>query len=248
MLLDHFHPPLSDRYGWQGFHAQWAAVLTADLNTRLPEGWHAQSDVRFGIEVDVGVVDEDEQSGEAASGPTSGEREASWNPPAPALTLEFALATDVVEVAVYNRSYHPALVGAIELVSPANKDRPEQRQAFVSKCATILSEGAGLILVDIVTDRRANLHEALLTRIGAGAASREPSPYAVAYHPARGDHEYDSRLQIWEERLHVGQSLPILPLFLRVGPMIPIDLDETYRRTCEQLRIGRPETLNQSSI
>ena len=32
----------------------------------------------------------------------------------------------------------PQLAGAVELVSPANKDRPASREAFVSKCAAYL--------------------------------------------------------------------------------------------------------------
>lgn len=239
MLLDHFHSPLADRRGWKGFHTQWATGLAADLNSRLPEGWWAETEVRFGIEVDVGVL---EESGEWSGASTAAEV---WLPPEPVLTVECALATHVAEVKVLNTSYSPSLVAAIELVSPANKDRPEQRDAFVSKCATILNQGAGLIVVDVVTERRANLHGALLEHISADAAAISSNLYATAYHSTRGDDETHSRVRIWYESLEVGRPLPVLPLFLRIGPMMPIDLDATYRRACRELRIPVPETVDQ---
>ncbi|OYV83998.1 MAG: hypothetical protein B7Z73_15740, partial [Planctomycetia bacterium 21-64-5] len=32
MLLDHFHPPISQRRSWEGFHGLWAAALVEKLN------------------------------------------------------------------------------------------------------------------------------------------------------------------------------------------------------------------------
>ena len=49
---------------------------------------------------------------------------------------------DEYEVRVYDRKYRRRLVAAIELVSPANKDRPDKRRAFVGKCAALLRKGA----------------------------------------------------------------------------------------------------------
>jgi len=44
-------------------------------------------------------------------------------------------AEDVYEVLVYDEKRRCRVVAAVEIVSPANKDRPEHRRAFVSKCA-----------------------------------------------------------------------------------------------------------------
>jgi hypothetical protein len=55
--------------------------------------------------------------------------------------------TDLVEVQVFSDSEGPTPVGAIELVSPSNKDRPAERDAFVSKCASYLQQGVGLVIV-----------------------------------------------------------------------------------------------------
>ena len=57
------------------------------------------------------------------------------------------------------------LVAVVELVSPGNKDRPEHRQAFVTKCAAYLQEQVNIVMVDVVTTRHANLHRELLATI-----------------------------------------------------------------------------------
>src|SRR5947209_4783780 len=154
-LLDHFHPPLSERRQWHSFHHAWAAIIAFDLNRQLPEGYFADPHVQFGIEIDVGAFEEEKTAGGAPG----------WTPPAPTMTLPMTLLTDVVEIAVYNSEAGPVLIGAIELVSPANKDRPATRDAFVSKCASYLQQAIGLIAVDLVTNRQADLHGELVQRI-----------------------------------------------------------------------------------
>lgn len=227
MLLDHFRPPLSHEIGWKGFHNQWASVMAADLNTRLPPGWRAYSEVEFGIEIDVGVTTW--ETGIGSSQPEEPMR-------APTATIPFMLLTDRIEVKIVNRSYSPSLVGAIELVSPANKDRPEHRNAFVAKCQSILQDGAGLVIIDVVTERRANLHVSLMEQLQHSEGNDAFDLYASAYRPIRSS-DGETQLQVWLESLALGAPLPSVPLFLRVGPMMRIDLDATYRTTCEQLRI-----------
>src|SRR5437899_1625370 len=73
---------------------------------------------------------------------------------------------DVYEVQVFDEKRHCRLVAAVEIVSPANKDRPEHRQAFVSKCAGLLREQVSIVIVDVVTTRTQNLYEELLELIG----------------------------------------------------------------------------------
>ena len=76
---------------------------------------------------------------------------------------------DDIEVQVFSTSTGATLVAAIELVSPGNKDRPETRGAFAAKCVSYLTRGIGLIVVDIVTNRLANLHNEVMTLLGQGA-------------------------------------------------------------------------------
>jgi len=60
-LQDHFHPPLSTRRHWYAFHNAWATYIAADLNHRLPEGYFAEPNVQFGIEIDIATFEEDAQ-------------------------------------------------------------------------------------------------------------------------------------------------------------------------------------------
>jgi hypothetical protein len=116
---DHFGPPPSLRRHWHSFHSAWATYLASDLNDRLPPGYFAEPNVRFGIEIDVATFGEDIVSADPSP---------RWIPPAPTLTIPFAVVTDIVEVQVFDARSGPVLAGAIELVSPSNKHRLSQPQ------------------------------------------------------------------------------------------------------------------------
>jgi hypothetical protein len=134
VLLDHFRPPLSTRRHWHSFHNAWSTYLADELNQVLPEGYFAEPNAQFGIEIDVAAYSE---AGFSSSTRQS-KGEPLWVPRAPTATLPFQLITDIVEVQVFSVQEGPILVGAIELVSPANKDRPAHRDAFTAKCQTYL--------------------------------------------------------------------------------------------------------------
>ena len=234
MLRDHFHPPLSTQHDWRSFHYAWATTLAFDLNKQLPDGWYAAPSVEFGIEVDVGAW---QLSSEAAANGSSRVVETrEWELPQPTLTVDFPMTTDVVEVLVYETSEGRVLAGGIELVSPANKDRQEHRDAFVSKCESKLRDGVALVVVDLVTSRYANLHHALLARIGYEVATTPNERlYAASYRPtARDEHTV---LDIWIEPLTIGGELPKMPLHLKDGPRLQVDLATTYEQTRTSLLI-----------
>jgi hypothetical protein len=229
-LQDHFRPPLSARRHWHSFHNAWATYLAADINRRLPKHYFAEPNVQFGIEIDVATFEEQ------VGGPL-GLPGASWNPPEPTLSVPLALVTDIVEIQVLQNVEGPTLVGAVEMVSPGNKDRPESRDAFVNKCAAYLQQGVGLVIVDIVTERAANLHNELLARVAApGPVLLQAPLYAVAYRPTGPNGQ--TRLEIWPEPLAIASPLPTLPLWLRGGLCLPLELETTYLRTCEEQRVS----------
>lgn len=230
-LLDHFRPPLSTRRHWHSFHNAWSTYLSETLNEVLPDGYFAEPSAQFGIEIDVTTYSE------KRSMPRAGQSEMSqWSPQAPTVTLPFQPTTDVVEVQVFSTEAGPMLVGAIELVSPANKDRSSSRDAFVSKCQTYLQQGIGLIVVDVVTTLNANLHHELIDRLRLQIEPLESDLYAIAYRVAETDKRF--HLELWQEALTIGASLPILPLYLKGGLCLPIDLDRTYQATCVRQRIA----------
>src|SRR5437870_3451308 len=119
------------------------------------------------------------------------------------------------EVLIYDQSRGRLLVAAVEIVSPANKDRPENRRAFVTKCAALLQQGVCVSLVDLVTTRQFNLYTellALLDRPDPAFASNPPSIYAVTCRCRKTGPT--SRLESWAYPLKVGQPLANLPIWL----------------------------------
>jgi hypothetical protein len=223
-LLDHFHPPLSERRHWHSFHNSWATYLSSQLNTLLPAGYFAEANVQFGVEIDVATF---EEPGAAGAPPA-------WVPPPP-VSHPFEMAGVVVEVGIFSRSGGPQLAGAVELVSPANKDRPLHREAFVSKCVTYLQAGVGVVVVDVVTERPADLHRELLVRLGVADPGPGPALSGSAFRPVERDGK--RWLDVWGEPIAVGQPLPTLPLWLRGGLCLPVELEATYERTCIEQRI-----------
>ncbi|MEW6282006.1 MAG: DUF4058 domain-containing protein [Candidatus Eremiobacterota bacterium] len=223
-LLDHFAPPLSRSRHWHSFHNAWATFIASELNRVLPPGYFAEPNVQFGVEIDVATFQESGNGGPA------------WRPPPASLTLPVTLCTDVAEVRVYSEEGGPVLAAAVELVSPSNKDRPEARQALVSKCASYLQEGLGLALVDVVTARAGNLHNLLLERLDTPGGRLPEDLYACAYRVLERDRQ--ACLDVWTEPLSLGAPLPTLPLWMRGNLCVPLDLQAAYGRTCEEQRIS----------
>jgi hypothetical protein len=129
-LRDHFRPPVSKKASWEGFHGMWPATIIQQLRKQLPPGYVAEPRVHLGtlIEINVGAL----ESHEAA----------------PVVSVETDPPDEYeYEVRIFDVERERALVAAIEFVSPANKDRPESRQAFVAKCAALLRKGVAVSLL-----------------------------------------------------------------------------------------------------
>ncbi len=239
-LRDHFRPPLGKR---EGFHGGWPMKIVEGLSRKLPQRYVAEPQVHLGssIEVDVATYEEDRvdslSAGERNDG--GGVATSTWAPPMPTL----AVATDLpdlaeYEVRVYDEESERRLVATVEIVSPANKDRPEHRRAFVAKCAALLQNHVCVTIVDLVTTRNANLYCDLLDLFGqtdASLAETHPPLYAVTCRSKRRENAWF--LETWAHPLTLGQPLPTLPLWLTEGLAVPLELEATYEETCGILRI-----------
>ncbi len=239
MLLDHFSGALETYRDWHGFHQMWASVLAADLNRHLPEGWFAEPNVQFQIEIDVAAF----ETSDAGAAPAVARQESigpleNWSPPAPTSVLEVPGWYDVVAVEIYAPQRPRSLAGAIEIVSPSNKDRPESREAFVAKCERYLQTGVGLSIVDVVTERHADLHGLLLERFDPEHSAVDQGLFACSYQTQRSGEIL--RMQLWHHPLGLGADLPTLPLYLLDGPLVAVDLNSTYLEACRSLRIPNP--------
>ncbi len=242
-LRDHFPSPLADRRSWEGLHGQWPAMIVIGLNRKLPQRYVAEPQVHLGssIEIDVATYEEDDAGSPTAIESDNGGRVATavWAPPRPTLTVASDLpAQDEYEVHVYDTKSGRRLVAAVELVSPANKDRPEYRRAFVAKCAALLQKHVCIAIVDLVTTRTSNLYCDLMEFLGhadSSSADGPPALYAGACRYTRNQGTW--LLETWMHPLAIGQSLPTLPLWLAENLSVPLELELSYEETCRILRI-----------
>jgi len=231
-LLDHFHPPLAPTRSWESFHAFWIATIGETLNLKLlPPRYYAETQSHIGgrVEVDVATLERSPREAAVGNGPVATLTAEAWAPPAPPLVIP-GVFPDEFEVLVFGGSTGAHFVAAIELVSPGTNDRPESRRAFAIKCASYIQAGVGPIVVDVVTERLANLHDEMIGLLDLPDRFRFPGEtqlYAVAYRPARREPGGD-QVDVWPAPLAVGQPLTTLPLALRGGPIIPVDLEATY--------------------
>jgi hypothetical protein len=235
-LLDHFHPPVNRHLGWSSLHSGWATYLASNLSARwLPPPFLAAENTHssMAIEVDVGTFDVP-SGGAPGAGVATLPRAWTVTPPRVSAAVEFG---DTYEVLIYADESGWKLVGAIELVSEKNKDRPSERRAFVGKCAGLLKEGIAVVVVDIVTNRHSNLHNDLLELLEVEA---EPLPkdsyiYTSAYHHVKRGGK--SVLDVWSEELHLGAPLPTMPLRVSADLVVPVELEETYTEICRLRRV-----------
>lgn len=240
-LLDHFHAPLYPERHWESFHAAWASALADDLNRRLPKHYFAEEFPHAGaavVEIDVGTFEDSVRTAGADGSTTATLPPKVWAPPKAAFTFPAVFADDF-EVRVISNKPGPTLVAAIELVSPRNKDRADARRAFAIKCASYLHQGISLIVVDIVTTRRANLHTQIMQLFKQKKISHFPAKtmlYAVAYQPLR--RRSREEIDLWPTALVIDAALPILPLAITAELYMPVDLEATYMDTRRRRRLA----------
>jgi hypothetical protein len=240
-LLDHFRPPIVNKGSWEGFHGMWPALMVMDLCKSLPDRYVAEPRVHLGknFEVDVCVFDVVGENSAGASYGDTGRATTTWTPPNPTLTLDWD-PTEFFEyeVLVFDEQRGRELVAAIELVSPANKDRPETRKALVSKCAALLQKNICVSIVDLVTVKNFNLYGELLAHFHQSDPAFSPDPPAT-YATTCRSHPLAtrSRFESWAYPMVVGQQLPVLPIWLDHNLAIALDLETSYQQTCEALRL-----------
>jgi hypothetical protein len=218
-------------------------MIVALLRRKLPRGYFAEPRIhtRASAEIDVATFEDEDHDGLAPGGGNGngGIATAVWAPPHPTLAVATNLpAQDAYEVQVYDEKRHCRLVAAVEIVSPANKDRPEHRQAFVAKCSGLLRERVSVVIVDVVTTRNQNLYSELLDLIGQSDPILNPQPpplYSVACRTTKRQNDW--LLETWTQPLSLGQHLPTMPLWLADNLAVPLELQESYEQSCSILNI-----------
>jgi hypothetical protein len=238
-LRDYFHAPVNTKHRWDAVHGQWPAEIVRTLFDLLPPGFVAEPQVYHPapFEVDVSMMEEDGRTRKIDAG---GGGTATLAAGAPTLTVPADLdELDEYEVRVYDAERLRTLVAAIEIVSPANKDRADTREQFVNKVAALLRQDVCVAIVDIVTTRHANFYTELLARLGHtdSALAEPPVIYAVTLR-RRKPPKQRLLLDAWFFPLAVGQPLPTIPLWLGPDLRIELPLDPSYQEVCRLLRIS----------
>ena len=215
-LRDHFRSPLDDVHSWDELHGGWPAIIVQKVIEDLPEPYFAAPGVYLGTLFEV----------DRAVGP-------------PTLALEPRLPKqDVYEVRIYDSRRNRNLVAAIEILCPSNKDRPENRAAFVAKAATLLKHNICVSIVDVVSTYNFNLYAEVMGFLQSvdPALGAEPPPMYAA--TLRTRYEDGRRMMDnWYHPLAIGQRLPTLPIWLKETWAIALDLESSYEETCRTLRI-----------
>lgn len=221
----------------------WPALIVQQLGRLLPPEFSAEPRVHLGafFEIDVSTWENEPSANswevtEPPAGTGSGAALATWAPPRPTMSANAKLGDEYeYAVEIYDQSRGRRLVAAIEIVSPANKDRAENRRAFATKCAALLQNGVSVMIVDPVTVLNQNLYLEMLERFqlddpairGAGvatysAACRRRAPF----------------IETWAYPMGIGDTMPTLPLYLGDNIVIELELEDSYAETCRVLRIA----------
>ena len=205
-LRDHFQPPLSRSHPWRAFHGAWAAAMARGLNAGVLPAGYYA----------VPFLDRD--------GPVEIDVAVDWPP------------EDEIRVEILTDDGDPQIAAAIEIVSPSNKDRPQSRDAFTAKCADYLRRGCGLVVIDAVSTRRADLAADLRSALGIPGATEPTGSLSAVSYRAVGRNG-NGRILAWPAPLEIGRSLPTVPLWLGGKLFVPLDLEVSYTDCCTDLRI-----------
>jgi hypothetical protein len=239
-LLDHSQRAVEQRGPWATFHSFWCRDIVAYLHRTLPRPrFFGLTEIHLGqnVAADVAEYDSGVVVALEGNGDEGGVAVATWAPPAATLTVD-AVFPDEIEVRVMDSRDGATLVAVIELVSPSNKDRDSARASFAAKCAAYLQRGIGVVVIDLIAERRHNLHNDLMGLLYHPASTRmseEVRRYATSYRPVqRQGHD---QIDVWVAALTVGQPLPTLPLGLRGLGCVPLDLEASYTPTRELIGI-----------
>jgi hypothetical protein len=239
-LRDHFHSPVNDKHRWDAVHGQWPGEIVRTLFDLLPVGFVAEPQVRHGapFEVDVSMIEDDDRLSQVEEG-DGGVATLTVTAQPLTITADFS-EIDEYEILVYDTERERTLVAAIEIVSPANKDRPQSREQFIGKVASLLRQDVCVSIVDIVTKHQVNLYAELLTQLSQHDARLGEPPTSIYAVTLRGRKPKKRRpvLDLWCFPLTLGQPLPTIPLFLAPELAIEVPLEPSYQETCRLLRIA----------
>lgn len=223
---------------WPDFHNALAGEVRALLNQTLPTPYYARLEMR----PEVGIVDEggyrrrivpDVSVVRRPRSPADGGGVAELDAPRTALSSKWIEVTvlaepirhDFVEIRDPTRGHQ--LITLIEIVSPSNKRRGQDRQAYLKKQHEVLESDANLIELDLLRDGERLLENLDLK---AHVEGLQPAPdYLVLVNRAWRRIDASRAYHIYPVLL--TDQLPVIPVPLRQGQEeIPLDLQYVVSR------------------
>jgi nucleoside-diphosphate-sugar epimerase len=210
------------------FHNGWIIHLKEGLNEGgLPAGYYAQSEQHTGLSIaDVITL----RSSESPRGPSStdetGAVAVAAAPPQASQRLVAAPVPRPRTVTVRHASGHH-VVALIEIVSPANFDRPDSVRAFTRKASDALRSGVHLLIVDLFPPGR-HAPRGMPERVWRRLTRRtyrvpDDRPLTLAAFVAGPQPE------AYLDHVAVGATLRDRPLFLSAARYVPVPLEATYQ-------------------
>jgi hypothetical protein len=228
---------------FHAFHVGWIGVIQTSLNGGLlPKGFYALAEQHAGRSIPDILTLHASPAPERPSEPlpfsgTGGTAVADAPPkvrrkqriPASAAGRRRTLA-------IRHVSGH-RLVALVEIVSPANKDRPQSVASFVEKALSALDAGVHLMLVDLFPPGPNDPHGmdgAILQQL---EEPEEPNAVPADEPLTLASYSSGVDIDIYTEHVAVGAVLPAMPLFLSSERYIDVPLDATYQEAYR----GMPE-------
>ena len=121
------------------------------------------------------------------------------------------------------------IVAVIEIVSPGNKTSKAELRAFVEKTSELIERGIHVLVVDLFPPTRRDpqgIHRLIWDELEEGDFELPADkPLTLAAYEA------DPDWVAYVEPVAVGDVLPDMPLFLRLGYYVPAPLEATYLTT-----------------
>lgn len=211
------------------FHVAWIPEIRKVLNGGLlPEGYYALAEQHAGRAIaDVLTLHTSPGTGEPLPlPPATGGIALAEAPPKVRRhqTVDSTTLGRRRTLAIRHVSGH-RLVALLEILSPANKDRPQSVEDFAAKAVSALDVGVHLLLVDLFPPGPHGMHGIIRQRLEDSEqiyALPPEEPLTLASYAA------GARIEIDLEHVRVGASLPEMPLYLRPDRYVNVPLEPTY--------------------
>jgi hypothetical protein len=213
------------------FHSSWIIHLKEWLNGgMLPEGYYALAEQHAGLMVgDVLTLQVPGGKAKPSQHPRGAVALADAPPRAARRIVMSQAATNRAlrkTLTIRHVSGH-RVVALIEVVSPANKDRPKSVDEFVAKVCSALKCGVHVLVVDLFRPGPhdpGGIHEAIGDFWDPDDEEIESEgPYTFASYIA------DKMPEAYLSNLDLGSPLPEMPLFLDCESYVNVALEPTYQ-------------------